>query len=220
MKVSLVNYTPNPEEAIIRAAANCWQSAPHEGILDHIIKAGHWTPLEFATFNFEISGVSRALTHQLVRKRVGVAFAQESQRYVELEEIEYVTPPSFKEGEHQDAFLYAYNHIMFQAQELYKFLTFFGVPQEDARYVLPSACTSSIHMSVNYHALLDLSKERLCKKAQWEIRQLVKELKKEVTAVSSKLASYMQPKCYWLGRCPEKKSCGEGFRYECTRGNR
>ena len=41
MQVKLINYTPNPEDAIIKAAANCWQSTPRDEILDLIIKAGH-----------------------------------------------------------------------------------------------------------------------------------------------------------------------------------
>ena len=93
MQVKLVSYTPEPEQAIIAAAANCWQSVPRDAILDHIIRAGHWTPLEFATFNFRIEGVSRALTHQLVRKRVGVAFCQESQRRIEYRSrFNYIVP--------------------------------------------------------------------------------------------------------------------------------
>lgn len=216
MQVLLTNYTPDPEGAIIRAAANCWQSVPREEILDHIIKAGHWTLLEFATFNFEISGVSRSLTHQLVRKRVGVAFAQESQRYVKYDEgFDYVTPPSIKN--HPKHFTYCglpvqaiYNRAMMAAQAAYEQLIELGIPAEDARFVLPNACCSTIHVSINYHALVDLAKERLCGRAQWEIRELVGRMKEVIQEVSPKLAGYMQPKCYWLQRCPEVKSCGLG----------
>ena len=81
MKVTLTRYTPEPELAIVEAAATCWQSVPREGVLHHIIKAGHWTPLEFATFNFRIEGVSRALTHQLVRKAVGWHFARKAKAH-------------------------------------------------------------------------------------------------------------------------------------------
>ncbi len=204
MRVTLINHTPNPEEAVIQAAANCWQSVPHEGILDHIIKAGHWTPLEFASFHFEISGVSRVLTHQLVRKRVGVSFCQESQRYVDKSDFDWVTPPSIADRFDTGVYLRAIS----AAQAAYDELIAIGVSKEDARYFLPQACTSIIHMSINYHALLDLAKERLCSRAQWEIRNLLKDIKTEITKISPKLGGYMQPKCYWLGRCSEKKPCG------------
>lgn len=221
MQVKLISHTPDPEGAIARAAANCWQSVSHVGILEHIIKSGHWTPLEFATFNFEISGVSRALTHQLVRKRVGVAFAQESQRYCAYEDgFDYVVPPSIRAGKHQRAATvqHVFDHAMHTLLISYRNLLRWGVPAEDARYILPNACNSSIHMSINYHALLDLAKERLCSRAQWEIRELIKKVREEVARVSPRLAGYMQPKCYWLGRCPEKNSCGKVRFKEADKG--
>ena len=214
MEIKLINYTPDPERAIIRAAANCWQSVPREGILDHIIKAGHWTPLEFAVFNFEISGVSRVLTHQLVRKRVGVTFTQESQRYVDKSGFDYVIPPEIA----KDEFLRSNYELDMELTSLYykqlvEMLTGNGRTKreamEDARYILPNACTSTIHMSINYHALLDLAKERLCSRAQWEIRNLLKGIKAEITKISPKLGGYMRPNCYWLGRCPEGTACAD-----------
>lgn len=207
MKVTLTSYTPEPEKAIVEAAATCWKSTPREEILDHIIKAGHHTPLEFAVFNFRIEGVSRALTHQLVRKRVGVAFAQESQRYVKYDnEVNYILPDSIrKAGAHV---VNRYKEVMHATFFLYRTLLDNDIPPEDARFILPNSCTSTISMSINYHALLDLFKERDCRKAQWEIRELVGELKKAVSEISPKLADYLQPKCWWLKHCPEAKPCG------------
>jgi len=217
MRVKLLSWTPNPEQAIIQAAANCWQSVPREAILDHIIQAGHWTPLEFATFNFRIGGVSRALTHQLVRKRVGVAFCQESQRYVKKYEdglFDYVTPSTILDNPKEITYLDAtartiYARAMRNAQAAYEQLLELGIPAEDARFVLPNAYCAKVDMSINYHSLLDLCKERLCSKAQWEIQELVGKLRSAVNEISPKLAGYMQPKCYWLGKCPEAKSCGK-----------
>ena len=207
MKVTLTRYTPEPELAIVEAAATCWQSVPREGVLHHIIKAGHWTPLEFATFNFRIEGVSRALTHQLVRKRVGVAFCQESQRRIEYgSRFNYIVPESIRES---TVSLAGYKRLMEAILDIYEQLIEGDIPAEDARYVLPNACTATIDMSINYHALLDLCGERLCSRAQWEIRELMECLKAEVEKVSPKLAGYLRPKCYWLGRCPEAKSCWE-----------
>ena len=206
MKVTLLNHTPNPERAIIDSAAVCWKSVPRTGILHHIIKAGHWTPLEFATFNFRIEGVSRSLTHQLVRKRVGVAFCQESQRYVKYEDgFEYVVPESITKDKYLNA---AFKTVMRQISNVYKNLLTDGVPAEDARFLLPNACCTNIDMTINYHALIDLCKERLCSRAQWEIRAMAEELKAKVAEVSPVLAGYLQPKCYWLKHCPEAKSCG------------
>jgi len=220
MKVELTSYTPNPEKAIIEAAAVSYRSKPREEILDHIIQAGHWTPLEFAVFNFRIEGISRACSHQLVRKRVGVAFVQESQRYIDCKDgYNYVMPPSIENSSND--FLYCgrtarqiYNNIIHRVEAAYEQLRILGIPPEDARFVLPNACTTTIAMSINYHALLDLAKERLCSKSQWEIRELVEKLRDCVSEVSPKLAGYLQPKCYWLKHCPEKKGCGKHERIQ------
>lgn len=211
MKVSLTNYTPEPEKSIVEAAAACWKSVPHEGILHHIIKAGHWTPLEFVSFNFCVEGVSRALTHQLVRKRVGVAFAQESQRWCKYEDgFEYVLPQSILNCEQNHMSGNARNlfeKAMLNASSNYKELLNMGIPPEDARFVLPNACISTIYIAINYHALVDLAKERLCTRAQWEIRELLEQIKQKVETVSPILAGYLQPKCYWIGQCPEQNPC-------------
>jgi thymidylate synthase (FAD) len=206
MQVTLRRFTPDPEQAIIEDAAVCWKSTPREQILHHIIKAGHWTPLESVQFNFLIEDVSRSLSHQLVRKRVGVAFCQESQRYVIYAGgFKFVVPPSILENPEA---LDIFESVMEFIDIAYKKLIALGIPGEDSRFVLPNACQTRIAMPINYHALIDLSKERLCTRAQWEVRRMVEGLKKEVNKVSPTLAQYLQPKCFWLKHCPESKPCG------------
>jgi thymidylate synthase (FAD) len=67
-----------------------------------------------------------------------------------------------------------------------------GVPNEDARYVLPNACTTSLYLSCNLRELIHMSNERLCKRAQWEIRELVKQM---VALVDPELQFMLVPKC-------------------------
>jgi len=137
---------------------------------------------------------------------VGVAFCQESQRYVKYEDgFEYVVPESITKDKYLNA---AFKTVMRQISNVYKNLLTDGVPAEDARFLLPNACCTNIDMTINYHALIDLCKERLCSRAQWEIRAMAEELKAKVAEVSPVLAGYLQPKCYWLKHCPEAKSCG------------
>ena len=95
MKVELINHTKNPIAAIENAASTCYDSMPSgEGkIFRHCYKSGHHSVLEFAEFSFRISGVSRALTHQLVRHRMA-SYAQRSQRYCVEDGFEFVTPNS------------------------------------------------------------------------------------------------------------------------------
>jgi thymidylate synthase (FAD) len=220
MQVTLRRFTPDPEQAIIEDAAVCWKSTPREQILHHIIKAGHWTPLESVQFNFLIEGVSRSLTHQLVRKRVGVAFCQESQRYVKyLFGLECVTPPSILNCNQELTYCGKNAHQIFEkamrsVEAAYEQLLELGIPGEDARFVLPNACNVTITMAINYHSLVDLCKERMCSRAQWEIREMVGLLKAEVEKVSPVLAQYLQPKCFWLKHCPEAKPCGRWKEFE------
>ena len=94
VKVKLISYTTNPVDTIEEAASTCYDSSPTGGkIMNHCYKSGHHSVLEFADFTFKISGVSRALTHQLVRHRLA-SYAQRSQRYCKETGFEFVVPPS------------------------------------------------------------------------------------------------------------------------------
>ena len=92
MKVELIRITENPVEAIESAASNCYDSIPTGGkIMEHCYKSGHMSVMEFADFHFHIEGVSRVLSHQLVRSRLA-SFAQRSQRYCSEDGYKYITP--------------------------------------------------------------------------------------------------------------------------------
>lgn len=60
--------------------------------LDNILRSGHGSVLEHATFSLVLANVSRVLTHELIRHRVGVAVSQESGRYIRIEEIPFWMP--------------------------------------------------------------------------------------------------------------------------------
>ena len=96
IEVELISYTQNPVNVIESAASTCYDSTPTDGrIMNHCYKSGHHSVLEFAEFAFKIKGVSRALTHQLVRHRLA-SFAQRSQRYCSEDGFQYVIPPKIK----------------------------------------------------------------------------------------------------------------------------
>ena len=126
----------------------------------------HFSVLEHVTMMFSIGGVSRALTHQLVRHRIAT-FSQQSQRHVKLDKPTYVLP-DFPEVQIMEEF----ESSMEQCWESYNKLREMGVKPEDARFVLPNACTTNIVVSMNAHALLHFFKLRLDEHAQWEIREL------------------------------------------------
>jgi thymidylate synthase (FAD) len=205
LKVELIRYTVKPEEAMAIAASTCYRSVPKDKVVEHCILSGHEAISEFGDFHFLVSDVSRALTHQLVRHRLA-SFAQESQRYVSMDEFNYVVPPSVqKDNESYVKFKMMMDEIL----SCYTDLQNRGIPNEDARFVLPNACTSKINVKMNFREIMHACAERECSRAQWEIRALFKEIHRQVAEVSPFLGKYLGPKCFRLGYCPElRESCG------------
>lgn len=219
MKVELTRITERPILAIEEAASNCYNSKPTgDGkIMKHCIKSGHTSVTEFCDFTFHIEGVSRALSHQLVRHRMA-SYAQRSQRYCSEDGFEYVTPKSIKNRNQEVENLY--KDIIQQIQVAYKELQSMGVSNEDARMVLPNACTTCIEVKMNLRALMNFMNERLCSCAQTEIREMATKMRDAVIKEIPLLADYLVPKCEKYGKqfgfCNESKSrsCGRHPRLE------
>ena len=198
MKVTLIQATPNPVETIARIASICYDSDPknHLGLVKHLYKNGHHSVFEHIYFTFKIEGISRACSHQLVRHR-HCSFTQRSQRYCSENGFEFVTPPTV------DAALF-YNE-MDEIKDWYRYhQECYSVPNEDARYVLPNACTTEMYLSCNLRELVHICNERLCSRAQWEIRDLVREM---VACIDPQLQFMLVPKCK-SGRIICNSPCG------------
>lgn len=151
----------------------------------------HESPIEHAIYTWRVSGVSRALTHQLVRHRIA-SYSQRSQRYVNETEFEYVIPPTVMtapgtitieddyEGNEELTCKEFFETVMADLADAYIKLRDAGVPREDCRMVLPNACTSSVVVTMNPRSFRNFLKLRLDKKAQWEIRMLAYEMYKAI----------------------------------------
>lgn len=213
MKVILQNYTPRPLIAAATAARTCYSELEPsqislsvkeaEKILDRTIKSGHESVLEHVVFTFYISEVSRVLTHQLVRHRMA-SYSQQSQRYVKLDEMDYVYPFNDEEDSSiQSVFTDAMNH----ARKAYNELLSMGIPEEDARYVLPGACLTNIVVTMNARELLHFFKLRLCNRAQKEIREMAELMLKECMLVAPEIFKYAGAPCQ-VDKCHETKPCG------------
>lgn len=209
MKVTLTRITEDPIMAIEEAASNCYDSTPSsEGkILAHCVKSGHTSVTEFCNFTFHIEGVSRALLAQLTRHR-HAGYAVRSQRYCNEDGFGYVIPPSVKKNE---AALNDYVDMMSVLQEWYTKLQSYGIPNEDARFVLPNACETTLEMTINFRSLMNFMNERLCTRAQWEIRELALKMKQAVVEQVPQFEKYLVPKCEKYGKefafCPEARGC-------------
>lgn len=177
--------------------------------MNHCYKSGHHSVLEFADFTFNIRGVSRTLTHQLVRHRLN-SYAQRSQRYCKEDGFEFVTPKSIENNKVASK---QYELFMEQCRSAYSNLLQLGIPGEDARMVLPNACCSEICVKMNLRNLIHFCNERLCSCAQWEIREMANQMVQEVIKVAPNLKSFLVPKCEIHAPhsfCTEsrKRSCG------------
>lgn len=197
MLVRLINYTPNPDETCMLAAAVCRSSGASISILNKALEAGHDSLLEHASFTFEIKGISRACSHQLVRHRLA-SYSQQSQRHTELPKgyMWYVTPPHASPE---------YHTIMEVLRLAYKRQLEDGIPLEDARYLLPNATKTDLIMTANARSLHNFFALRCCERAQWEIRELANMMLFQCKRVAPVLFKHAGRQCKTC-----KEPCGKG----------
>lgn len=241
IKVSLLAYTPMPEFTVAQAAKLCYSPSNIDEIrqglseekaasfINMLSDMGHESPFEHASFTFGIEGVSRSLLAQLTRHRIA-SYSVQSQRYVSLDEFEYVVPPEIEKNEEA---LAEFRQAMEQAKAHYNNIAkilrgrhkadfmAMGMDEkaadkaaeklaiEDARFVLPNACETKIVCTFNARSLMNLFRIRCCNRAQWEIRQLAIEMLKLVIQVAPNIFKNAGPGCV-NGPCPEgKMTCGK-----------
>jgi thymidylate synthase (FAD) len=190
-----------PDEIFRRAVDGQIDPAKQRKLIQGVIESGHGSTIEHIVFTFGISGVSRTLSHQLVRHRAGVAFDQQSQRYVTFKGASTMLPSTLAETEPD--LRQRYEEQIKGSMELYADLVAAGIPGEDARFVFPNATRTNLVMTTNLRALIHMSGLRLCTMAQWEIRRLFQLIRHEIFDVSPFLGSFLAPKCVALGYCDE-----------------
>lgn len=169
----------NPEALLEHAGRACYRSIPRGDpgrFLKARIREGHESIIEHASVTFEIHGISRACSHQLVRHRIA-SYSQESQRYVDMSAPDYVVPPSVAESAQAMA---VWDGLMEQVSAAYHQLRELGVRKEDARFVLPNATTTLIIVTMNFRSLRHFFSVRCDRAAQWEIRALALEMLRQI----------------------------------------
>ncbi len=212
----LVSFTPEPEVAVARAARLCYSPAgygevaerigPDEArrLVAHLRAVGHLSPFEHASFQFYIEG-SRAMLAQLTRHRIA-SYSVQSLRYITPDRPEYVVPPTVGRNA---ALAEIYRGQMLEAFRTYRTLLKKGVAAEDARMVLGQGVATRLLTTFNARSLHNLFNLRCCRRAQWEIRQIAWQMRREVLRVAPSLFQDSGPTCEVEGRCVEGKfSCG------------
>ena len=217
MEVKLLRHTPEPEKTIAMSARLCYSpigaAQLEEKMTDEqaaqlvrkLVSMGHFSTLEHVTFTFAIEGVSRVLTHQLVRHRIA-SYSQQSQRYVKEHNFETIMPPSIATRPEAKA---KFSKLMLEIQDMYNEFVDMGVLAEDARYILPNATETKIVCTFNVRSLMNFFSLRCCTRAQWEIRQLAEKMLAECKKVAPVLFENAGPTCVTENICREgEMSCG------------
>ncbi len=239
IKVTLLAYTPQPEKTVAAAAKLCYSPSSIETVmdgltdektasfLDMLSDLGHDSPVEHASFTFGIENVSRSLLAQITRHRIA-SFSVQSQRYVREKCFEYVLPPEIEAiPEAKAEFVAAMEEDQAHYERLTAILKENHLKQqeqngekpderaaekkaiEDARFVLPNACTTKMICTMNARELRSFFAHRCCNRAQWEIRDLANKMLCQVLAVAPDLFKKAGPGCL-NGPCPEgKMTCGK-----------
>lgn len=179
-------------------------------VAKHCILSNHGTPTRSMRFVFEINDISRACANEFVRHEIGVTKVQKSQRYVNEEDFSYYLPVSIVKSGNGDM----YKLLMEAVKEQYTDLIKAGVPKEDARYVLPNATATSLHVAFNWESLVNFLRRRRCLRAQKEIRDIANAIAELVGSELDniglgELKKFLQAPCDFYGKCPEAKPCGK-----------
>ena len=241
LKVKLIAHTPQPEKVVAAAAKLCYSSAGVDSLLDgltpensrafvqKLASLGHESPTEHASFTFAIEGVSRSLLAQITRHRIA-SYSVQSQRYVNLHQFRYVTPPEIEGDEDAlAAFRAAMDAKAQQYQQLARALaarhraaflagghdekTAARLAEkkaiEDARFLLPNACETKMIVTMNARSLNNFFRHRCCQRAEWKIRALADDGRRPVCAVAPSVFAKGGPPGV-AGACPEgAMSCGK-----------
>lgn len=214
LKVHLISYTKNPEQVVAAAIRQCYSKVgasdlnkkideqTRKRLINQVISSGHTSTIEHASFTFAVEGISRACSHQLVRHRIA-SYSQQSQRYITFKdgEIPYIIPPSIKNNLILSK---EFKDYIKKTSQFYQYLLDYKIPAEDARFVLPNACETKIVITMNARSLFNFFKERLCLRAQWEIRKMAEIMYQKVLKVAPNIFKYAGP------TCETEKICWQG----------
>lgn len=241
-KVNLIAHTPEPEKLAATAAKLCYSSSDIESLrdgltddkiesfIDMLVSIGHESVMEHVSFTFGIEGISRACSHQLVRHRIA-SYSQKSQRYVNENGFEFITPPAIEEIPEAKA---EFDRIISEITDGYdriadiltekhtKDFIAEGLDEktaaskarklanEDARFLLPNACETKIVVTMNVRSLFNFFRHRCCNRAQWEIRDVAEQMLRLCLDAAPHIFAHAGPSCVVNGVCPEgKMTCGK-----------
>jgi len=217
IKVKLIAYTKNAESAVAAAIRQCYSSIgalnlkktidaeTRKRLITQVLESGHTSTLEHASFTFAIEGVSRITEIQLIRHRIA-SYSIQSGRYVKRKDVKYVMPESIKNSK---LFKKCIKHYQ-DCNKIYNELIDAGIQAQDARYLQPQSLETKIVVTMNARSLLNFFRERMCTRAQWEIRAMAALMLKEAKKAAPNIFQNAGPTCETEKVCWEgKMSCNK-----------
>lgn len=230
LRVELLTMTPDPLPLIYAAFRQCYHAGfvadmwprllsgeisrdKQAEFVQSVLESGHDSPVEHVSFTFAVEGISRACSHQLVRHRIA-SYSQQSQRYVDESEMDYVLPPAIARiPEARERFEGLMQEISQAYRDLKGLLSEHGRAKsanEDARFVLPQAAETKIVITMNCRSLLHFFSLRCCARAQWEIREMALAMLALCRERLPAIFGAAGARCERLGYCPESErfTCG------------
>lgn len=215
--ITILKETPrNPITLMGERAGVCWGgdiTDPEKNYKRGLdcIRSGHHRVLEYVNVEMIIEGYSARVIREWYTHIGGAPTRlQASTRYINYKDFSYTVPPRIKQNEEAEKI---YRETMQTIAEACSRLeTGCGIPREDAAMLLPLGMTTKIVDKRNVRNLIEMSHQRLCSRAYWEYRDLMREISEALSGYSREWAylveHYFVPKCELSGYCNEKKGCG------------
>ena len=208
--------TPDPISLIGREAGVCWGADITDPEKNYkrgmgCLTSGHGRTWEYPQVYVVMDGYSARVFREFYTHIAGgPSRLQASTRYIDYETgFAYVTPPKVEKNEEARA---VYDGAMADITNALQKLEALGIPREDCGMLLPLGMESKVVLRTNLRNLIDMSHQRLCTRAYWEYRDLMRDLMEGLSSYSEEwktlVDTYFVPKCDVTGFCTEAKSCG------------
>ncbi len=207
--------TVNPITTIGMRAGVCWGAdiSNHGKNYDRgldCLRSNHGRTLEFVNVEMIIDGYSARVIREWYTHIGGSPTRlQASTRYINYDNFDFVIPATIKRDAKATEI---YESFMNTVTNTLQSLEAVGVPREDSAMILPLGMGTKIVDKRNLRNLIDMAHQRMCNRAYWEFRDLFDDICNALSDYSYEwkyiVENYFVPKCEYLGRCPEKHSCG------------
>lgn len=215
-KITVLNETTKkPITLIGQRAGVCWGADTSDPIKNYkrgldCLESNHGRTLEYPNIEIVIEGYSAKCMREWYT-HIGClpTRLQASTRYINYENFKYITPHTIENNKEAKALWVS---LMADISLTIKRLEKIGIPREDASMALPLTMETKVVDKRNLRNYIDMSHQRLCKRAYWEFREMLTDIFNALRKVSPEweyiIDNHMKPKCVWMGKCTEKKSCG------------